>query len=225
MPIMDINATAITADAWIENLLVPEDAALKQTIQSAIDADIPPISVSAAQGAMLHLFAKSFGARRILELGTLVGYSTIWLARALPADGKLISLELFERNARLARQNLESAGVADKVDIRVGLAEKSLNILINDGVEPFDFVFLDADKVSYPLYLERILMLTKPGSLIISDNVIRNGGVVDPENEDPAIRGIREFMDMLSANPNLQSTVVQTVGSKGYDGFAISRVS
>ncbi len=211
-------------DDWLESKLIDEDEALKATIQTSDALDIPPIAVSPTQGAFLSILVKSIGAKRILELGTLAGYSTIWLARALAEDGRLVSLELHQRNIDLATENLTAAGVRDRVNILQGPAERSLNILVNDGVEPFDFIFMDADKVNYPVYLERVLELSRPGTLIFADNVIRNGGVVDPDNDDPAIRGIRTFMDMVSDNPRLEATAIQTVGSKGYDGFALIRV-
>lgn len=211
-------------DAYLETKLAFEDEALKSANQSAIDADIPPISVSPTQGAFLNILAKSVSAKRILEVGSLVGVSTIWLARALPEDGEMVVLEFGERNARLTSENLTRAGVRDRVDIRTGFAETSLNIMVNDGEAPFDFVFLDADKVNYPVYLERALSLSKRGTLIFCDNVIRKGGLVNPENTEPAIRGLKTMFDMIKAEPRLEATALQTVGSKGYDGFALLRV-
>ena len=211
-------------DAYLEDKLLSRQNDPDFVIARQVKEDIPPIAVSALQGSFLNILTKSVGARRVLEIGTLAGYSTIWLARALPEDGRLVSLELHDRNADLATNHLTEAGVADKVTIMRGPAERSLNIMVNDGNAPFDLVFLDADKVNYPVYIDRVLHLVQPGSVIIADNVIRDGGLVDPENFDPAIRGLREFMDIVSENPKLTATTLQTVGSKGHDGFAMIRV-
>lgn len=210
-------------DDYLEEKLLPglDDPHFVIARQEA--EDIPAIAVSALQGVFLNILATSIGAKRILELGALAGYSTIWLARALPEDGQLISLELLDRNADLAEAHVAEAGLASRVEIRRGPATRSLNIMVNDGEAPFDLIFLDADKVNYPTYLDRILHLCRPGTLIIADNVIRNGGVVDPDNPEPAIRGVREFMDMVSADKRLTATALQTVGSKGHDGFAMIR--
>lgn len=186
--------------------------------------DIPPMAVSPLQGAFLKIIAESINASRILELGTLAGYSTIWLARALRGNGKLISLERFERNVRLAREHLETDGLSHLVDIRSGEAEISLNIMLNDGEAPFDLIFMDADKVNYPLYLDRIMGLSRPGTLIIADNVVRGGAVSGPASEDPSTRGVQGFFDMISKDARLEASALQTVGAKGHDGFALIRV-
>ena len=211
-------------DAYLEERLTPPDETLELTLNRQDEAGLPPMAVSPLQGAFLNILAKSVGARRILELGTCAGYSTIWLARALPEGGKVITLELQDVNADLSQRNFDDAGLADRIEIRRGPAEKSLNILINDGVKPFDFIFLDADKIRYPTYLDQILMLSRPGTLIIADNVIRNGRILDDSGKDPSIRGVRTFLDMLKDHPQLDCTALQTMGCKGYDGFAMMYV-
>jgi len=224
MPDFPDKTTQKRVDDWIEAHLIEEDEALLRPLRQAVEYDVPPISVSAAQGAFLNLLAQSMGAKRILEIGCLMGYSTLWLARALPEGGKLLSLDIFDRNVRTARENCEFAGLGDKVDFMCGPAERSLNILVNDGVAPFDLIFMDADKVSYPVYFERILHLSKSGTVIIADNIIRKGEVVDPASTLPAVRGINEFMRMVQADPRLEATALQTVGCKGHDGFAMVRM-
>lgn len=211
-------------DAYLEERLTPPDETLELTLERQDEAGLPPMAVSPLQGAFLNILAKSIGAKRILELGTFAGYSTIWLARALPEGGKVITLELQDVNADLSQRNFDDAGLADRIEIRRGPAEKSLNILINDGVKPFDFIFLDADKIRYPTYLDQILMLSRPGTLIIADNVIRNGRILDDSGKDPSIRGVRTFLDMLKDHPQLDCTALQTMGCKGYDGFAMMYV-
>ena len=188
-------------------------------------AGLPAIQVSPAQGKLLHLLARIRGARRILEVGTLGGYSTIWLARALPADGRLISLELQPHHAEVARADLARAGFTDQVEVRVGSAQESLAAMVAEQVEPFDFVFLDADKEAYPEYLEWSLRLTRPGSVLVFDNLVRHGRVLDPDSEDSDVRGVRRLMEMLAVEPRLSTTVIQTVGVKGYDGFGLAVVT
>lgn len=211
-------------DAYLEERLTPPDETLELTLNRQDEAGLPPMAVSPLQGAFLNILAKSVGAKRILELGTFAGYSTIWLARALPEGGKVITLELQDVNADLSQRNFDDAGLAGRIEIRRGPAEKSLNILINDGAKPFDFIFLDADKIRYPTYLDQILMLSRPGTLIIADNVIRNGRILDDSGKDPSIRGVRTFLDMLKDHPQLDCTALQTMGCKGYDGFAMMYV-
>ncbi len=176
------------------------------------------------QGKLLHLLALTQGARRILEVGTLGGYSAIWLARALPADGTLITLEIDPRHAEVARGNLAAAGLERVAEVRVGRAADSLAELVEQGVEPFDLVFIDADKPSNPEYFRRALQLTRPGSLIIVDNVVRGGTVADADSADPAVVGTRALHELIAAEPRVSATSVQTVGSKGYDGFTLARV-
>ncbi|MDE1181928.1 O-methyltransferase [Paraburkholderia sp.] len=212
-------------DAYLNSKLLADDATLDAALTDSEAACLPSIGVAPNQGKMLNLMAQMNGARRILEVGTLGGYSTIWLARALPEDGRLISLELNPDYAAVARRNLERADVSNRVSVVVGPAKQSLETLLADKVEPFDMVFLDADKKSYPDYLRLSLALCRPGSVIISDNVIRRGRIADRSGTDPDVVGLHTFFDMLGTNPRLQSTAVQTVGAKGWDGFSITRVS
>lgn len=207
-----------TVDQYITDLLIPPDPALDTTMQSAVDAGMPAISVAPNQGKFLSIWAQSIRAKHILEIGTLAGYSTIWLGRALPADGKLISLEINPQYAEIARANVERAGLSTVVDIRVGNALDTLPQLAS---ETFDLVFIDADKVNTPAYFEWALKLTRRGSLIIVDNVIRNGNVIDANTTDPNIQGIRRFNELLASEPRVTATAIQTVGSKGYDGLAV----
>lgn len=212
-------------DEYITDLLVGEDGALKAALEASRDAGLPPINVSPAQGKLLHLLAKTQGARSILEIGTLAGYSTIWLARALPGDGQLVTLELEPRHAEVARANLERAGVSDRVTIRVGRALDSLVELEAESRDPFDLVFIDADKPSNPDYFQHALRLSRPGTVIIVDNVIRNGAVADPESTDPSIQGTRRLNEVMAAEKRVGVTTIQTVGSRGYDGFAYALVT
>jgi predicted O-methyltransferase YrrM len=212
-------------DRYITDLLVPSDDALDGALQNATDAGLPQINVAPNQGKLLYILAKLTGARSILEVGTLGGYSTIWLARALPADGRLITLELDQKHADVATRSIASAGLADKVDVRVGAALESLPKVAAEGHGPFDLVFIDADKANIPGYFDWALKLTRPGSLIIVDNVVRNGAVVDANTEDPNIQGVRRFNEILAAETRVTATAVQTVGSKGYDGFALVYVT
>ncbi len=208
-------------DDYINRLLVPSDAALEAALRSSDEGGLPAIQVSPNQGKMLFLLARLRGARRILEIGTLGGYSTIWLARALPADGRLLTLELDPKHAELARGNVARAGLAEKVEVRVGPALETLPDVARDNPEPFDFVFIDADKQSIPEYFEWALQLSRSGSVIVVDNVVRRGAVLDPQNTDPNIQGIRRFNELLAQRRGVSATAIQTVGSKGYDGFAL----
>ena len=203
-------------DEYINDLFVPSDFALDATIQSTIDAELPQINVAPNQGKLLHILTQIRGATRILELGTLAGYSTIWLARALPADGKLITLEANSKHAEVARENIE---------IRVGAALDTLPQLAAEGQAPFDLVFIDADKVNIPEYFTWSLKLTRRGSVIIVDNVVRKGAVIDADSTDENIQGVRKFNALLAAEPRVTATTIQTVGSKGYDGLAIALVT
>ncbi|ABS69519.1 O-methyltransferase [Xanthobacter versatilis] len=208
-------------DDYIVERLLPADPVLDEALAASAKAGLPAISVSAAQGQMLHLFARMIGARRILEIGTLGGYSAIFLARALPADGKLVTLEFEPRHAEVARANLARAGLSDKVDLRVGRAIDTLPKLEAEGQGPFDLIFIDADKPSNPDYLHWALRLSRPGTVIICDNVVRSGKVLDSESSDANVIGVRRLFDLAGADPRLSSTAVQTVGAKGYDGFAL----
>jgi predicted O-methyltransferase YrrM len=208
-------------DHYIEERLLAPDALLDAALETSHAAGLPPIHVAANQGKLLQLLALAIGARRILEIGTLGGYSTIWLARALPHDGRLVSLELDAKYAELARANIARCGLADQVEIRVGPAIDTLAAL--PGEPPFDLVFIDADKPSNPEYLDAALRLTRPGSLIVVDNVVREGGVLDAQG-DAAVQGVRRLFDRLGAEPRVTATALQTVGCKGHDGFAIALV-
>jgi predicted O-methyltransferase YrrM len=212
-------------DAFLGSLIVGEDDTLAQATAAAQRAGLPPISVSPAAGKLLYLLAKLAGARRILEIGTLGGYSAIWMARALPADGHLVSLEYSPRHAEVASGNIARAGLVGTVEIRVGAAAESLPKLAAEGVEPFDMVFIDADKGGYPDYLDWSLKLTRPGSLIVADNVVRGGAVADGLSRDPNVQGVRSYLEKVAADPRLEGTVMQTVGVKGYDGLSIARVT
>ncbi|MGA5447645.1 O-methyltransferase [Streptomyces umbrinus] len=214
-------------DDYFTGLLAPPDDALTDALKDSDAAGLPHINVAPPQGKLLHLLAVIQGATRILEIGTLGGYSTIWLARALPQDGHLITLEYSERHAEVARRNLARAGLDKITEVRVGPALDSLTKLADEGdgnPAPFDLVFIDADKVNNPRYVEWAVKLTRPGSLIILDNVVRGGAVTDPTSDDPSVRGTREALDLFATHPKLTATAIQTVGSKGYDGFALARV-
>jgi predicted O-methyltransferase YrrM len=210
-----------SVDNYLVTLLAPADEALASALADSEAARLPPIAVAPNQGKMLELLAKATGARRILEIGTLGGYSTISLARALPANGALITLELEDKHARVARANIERANLADVVTVQVGPAADSLRSLVAHGEESFDFIFIDADKEGYPEYLELSLALSHAGTLIVADNVIRNGEVANPASTDERVRGVRLFLELAAADPRVSATAVQTVGSKGYDGFAL----
>lgn len=209
-------------DDYIADKLLGADDVLAATLSNNEKQGLPPIDVSAAQGKMLFLLAQIAGANRILEVGTLGGYSTIWLARALPDDGRLVTLELEPHHARVARENLERAGVSDKVDIRIGSAADSLAAMAMG--DPFDFVFIDADKQSNAHYIAEAIRLGRSGTTIVVDNVVREGGVLEANSDDERIVGTRALFDMLSADPRLDATAVQTVGAKKWDGFVLARV-
>jgi len=208
-------------DRYIEQALIPEDAALEAALRASESAGLPAIQVAPNQGKLLALLATIRGARRILELGTLGGYSSIWLGRALPADGRLITLEADPKHAEVARANIAFAGLADRVELRLGLALETLPRLESEGQGPFDFVFIDADKANIPEYLDWTLRLTRPGSVIVVDNVVRRGSLIDPASADANVRGVRRFHEKLASLQQLSATTVQTVGSKGYDGFTL----
>ncbi|MCP2315068.1 putative O-methyltransferase YrrM [Nocardia amikacinitolerans] len=211
-------------DTYLVDNLV-RDPETEAALAANAEAGLPAIDVSAAQGKFLSLLARSTGARRVLEIGTLGGFSTIWLARAVGKAGRVITLEYEPRHAEVARANVDKAGVGDRVDIRVGAALESLPVLAAEGPEPFDLVFIDADKVNNSNYVRWALRLTRPGSVIIVDNVVRGGAVADAESDDPAVRASRELVEMLAAEPRVDATVLQTVGAKGWDGFAYAVVN
>lgn len=211
-------------DNYITEMLVGADPALEGALQASDAAGLPQISVAPNQGKLLQILAQMQGARTILEIGTLGGYSTIWLARALPADGRLVTLEFDPKHAEVARQNIARAGLAGKVEIRVGPALETLPKLAAEGYGPFDFTFIDADKVNNPAYFAWALDHSRPGSVIIVDNTVRGGLVIDAGSQDPSTLGVRRLYEMLAAETRVNVTAVQTVGSKGWDGFTIARV-
>ena len=211
-------------DQYLSDLLLPADPVLNSVLEASAAAGLPSINVSPTQGKLLNMMARMCGAKRILEIGTLGGYSTIWLARALPADGKLITLEAEPKHAKVATANLERAGSSKLVEVRLGPALQTLSQLVDEKSRPFDFVFIDADKPGYPDYLEWSLKLSRPGTVIVADNIIRDGRVIDPDDKDSRVQAVRKFNQMLGSNPRLSATALQTVGSKGYDGFAVALV-
>jgi predicted O-methyltransferase YrrM len=210
-------------DAFFEQHLQPADDILRATLETNVAEGLPPIAVTPPQGKLLHLLARACGARRILEIGTLGAYSTIWLARALPPSGKLITLEIDLHHAEVARRNLERAKVSQRVEIRVGDAAVLLDAM-QGYVEPFDFVFVDADKKSSDVYFKAVLTLSHPGTVIIIDNVVRDGKVADASSDDEDIRGIRRMTEWLATQKNISATAIQTVGGKSYDGFLMAIV-
>lgn len=216
-------ATAV--DDYLVELLIRPDASLNQALAASAAAELPAINVSAPQGKLLQLLARALGARNILEIGTLGGYSTIWLAQALPSDGRLVSLEADPRHAEVARANVAAAGLAQVVEIRLGLALDSLPVIAGELGEPFDLIFIDADKANIPEYFTWAMQLCRPGSLIMVDNVVRDGAVIDATNEDPSVQGVRRFYELVADTPGVSATAIQTVGTKGYDGFALVLVN
>ena len=214
-----------SVDEYLADLFIPEDSALAAALTESEAAGLDPISVSPMQGKLLNLLVQLTGARRILEIGTLGGYSTIWMARALPKGGKLISLELQEHHAEVARKNIERAGLGEKVEIRLGAALDTLQALHAGGESPFDLTFIDADKENIPGYFEWSMKLARKGTLIIVDNVIRGGAVLDAESDDVSVQGVRRFNELVANDARVTTSTLQTVGSKGYDGFAMVLVS
>ena len=212
-------------DRYLNATLVPSEVVLESALAANAAAELPSIDVSPTQGKFLHMLALMLGARRILEIGTLGGYSTIWLARALPRNGRLITMEFSPKHAAVAKENIARAGFEKIVEIRIGPAADSLAQLHAENPQPFDLIFIDADKPSNPTYLEWAIKLSRKGTLIVVDNVIRDGEIANASSTDPAITGTRAMFEMLSANPRLCATALQTVGSKGYDGFALALVT
>jgi predicted O-methyltransferase YrrM len=211
-------------DNYIEKLLIPQDETLVKAQQSHEDEKIPLINVSPNQGKFLQILALSCGAKRILEVGTLAGYSTIWLARALPEDGRLITIEFEPHHAEVAQRNITSAGLENKVEIITGKAMDVLQKMIDKNTESFDFIFIDADKPPYTEYFQIALKLSHKGTIIISDNVIRNGDVLDENSSDEKVKGVRRFNEFLSTCKEVNATIIQNVGVKEYDGMAIAVV-
>ena len=211
-------------DRYFTDLLLPPDAALDAAMAASEAAGLPAISVTPPMGKLLHLLARVHGARNVLEVGTLGGYSTIWLARAMPAGGRLVTLEIDPKCAEVARANISRAGVEEVVELRLGPALETLPLLAAEGRGPFDLIFIDADKPNNPGYFGWALKLSRVGTLIVIDNVVRDGAVIDAGSEDPKVQGVRRVSEMLAREPRVSATAVQTVGGKGYDGFALALV-
>lgn len=212
-------------DRYITDLIVRPDAALQEALDASSAAGLPPIHVSPNEGKLLHILARLVEARNILEIGALGGYSTIWLARALPTGGRLITLEADRTHAQIAGRNLRRAGLGDVVEVIVANALDTLPRLAEDNRGPFDLIFIDADKTNYPAYLSWALRLARVGTLIIADNIVRKGAVADAASSDPLVQAVRRFNELLATDPRLTATVLQTVSGKGYDGFAIALVN
>jgi predicted O-methyltransferase YrrM len=208
-------------DQYFSESLLPNDPILESALEASVTAGLPAISVSPSQGKLLQMLAQIVGARSILEIGTLGGYSTIWMARGLRAGGHLITLEVDPKHADVARANISRAGLQDVVELRIGNAVEILPQLSAERRGPFDLVFIDADKPNIPVYFEWALRLSRPGTLIIVDNVVRSGAVIDSDSTDPSVQGVRRFVELLGAESRASGTTIQTVGIKGYDGFAI----
>lgn len=225
MPTLMTNELWTTVDRYISDLFISPDPALEAALQASDSAGLDPIAVSPIQGKFLYLLAKSHGARNILEIGTLGGYSTIWLGRALPAEGRLISLEADPRHAEIARANIARADLSSAVEVRLGRAQDTLPKLAAEHRTPFDLIFIDADKTGYSDYFAWSLKLSRRGTLIIADNVIRKGAVADPASSDANVQGVRRFNQLVAGDPRVSATAIQTVGSKGYDGFTIILVT
>jgi len=213
-------ATWTAVDDYVDSLLIGQDSVLAAALDASRAAALPSINVSAPQGKLLHLMTRAQGARRVLEIGTLGAYSTIWIASALPPDGLLVTIEADRTHAEVARANLARAGLDTIVDLRVGRALDVLPVIARDAAAPFDLTFIDADKPNTLEYFEWALRLSRPGSVIIADNVVRQGAVRDAQTTDAAVRGMRRFLAGVAAEPRVSATVIQTVGAKGYDGFA-----
>lgn len=211
-------------DDYFTGKLIPSDPSLDAVLLESAKADLPAINVTPLQGRFLNMLVAISGSKHILEIGTLGGYSTIWMARALPENGSVVTLELNPHCAEIARANFRNTGVSERIDLREGPALDALPLLLAEDRAPFDFVFLDANKEQHPDYFEWALKLGKRGTLIIADNVVRGGGILDANPEDPNLRGIRKLVDMIQSDPRVEATALQTVGSKGYDGFAIARI-
>ena len=211
-------------DDYFEETLIGQDQVLGRALERSRAAGLPDIQVASNQGKLLSMLARIHGAERILEVGTLGGYSTIWLARALQASGSIVTLEFDPKHAAVARKNLEDANLANRVEIRVGRAAETLAAMVEAKEASFDFIFIDADKPSNPAYLDYAVKLSRPGTLIVVDNVVRNGAVADPQSTDPNVIGVRTMMERIAANPRIDATAIQTVGDKGYDGFALIHV-
>lgn len=211
-------------ESYLRSLLAPMDEFLQHTLEASTEAGLPEIQVSSSQAKLLALLAHLQGAQSILEIGTLGGFSTIWLARALPEDGRLVTLEADSRYADVARANLEAAGLGEIVDVRTGPALDTLPILAEEGLDPFDFVFIDADKPNTPDYFSWAVRLSRRGGLIFVDNVVRQGELIDEDSEDPSVQGMRRLIEQVAVDPRVDATAIQTVSEKGHDGFVLARV-
>ncbi|MGV1015074.1 MAG: O-methyltransferase [Methyloceanibacter sp.] len=222
---LDTDKEWIAVDDYLTGIFVPSDEALEAALAASAKAGLPPINVAPNQGKLLMLLAQAIGARRILEIGTLGGYSAIWLARALPADGRLITLEADPACAEIARANIARAGLGNRVEVRIGRAQDTLPELAAEGAGPFDLIFIDADKPSTPDYFQWAIKLARPGSLIVVDNVVREGRVLDAQSDSPHIQGLRRFYELAAAESRASGTAIQTVGAKGHDGLAILLVT
>ena len=222
---MNQTTTWDKVDQYITERLIPQDSVLEEVLSANQQAGLPPFDVSPSQGKFLNLLVQMKGARRILEIGTLGGYSTIWMARALPLDGQLVTLELDPFHAQVAKANISLARLEKVVELRVGDALEQLSQMEQEGVEPFDFIFIDADKPNNPNYLQWALKFSHPGTVIIGDNVIREGAIINENSKDQREVGVREFYDLLADEPRITATAIQTVGSKGYDGFVLGIVN
>lgn len=220
----DRTARSRQVDAFIEDKLLAHDPALEATLRVNAEAGLPAIDVSPAQGKQLQLLVRMTGARRILEVGTLGGYSTIWLARGLPEGGRVVTLELEPHHAEVATANIAAAGLAERVDIRIGPATATLDAMITAGEAPFDLALVDADKPSNPAYLRAALALSRPGTVLVFDNVVRDGAVLDADSADLSVQGTRALYDAIAAEPRVDATAIQTLGAKGWDGFLIGIV-
>lgn len=214
-----------SVDRYLADHFIGVDPALDSALAASNAAGLPPINVSPTQGKLLHILARVQGARSILEIGTLGGYSTIWLARALPRDGCLITLEADSKHAAIAQKNITNAGLNEKVQLRLGNALDTLPQLASEGRGPFDLIFIDADKPNIPAYFDWSIKLSRVGSLIIVDNVIREGAVINEASQDASIQGVRRFNELLAGDSRVTATALQTVGSKGYDGFAVALIT
>ncbi len=219
------DTTWTEVDHFFSDTLLPHDPVFAETLRAANDAGLPSINVSAPQGMLLHVLVRAVGARRVLEIGTLAGYSTIWMAKAVPEGGTVVTLELDPHHAQVAQRNFEHAGVEGIVDLRLGPALGSLAVIEKENGGPFDFVFVDADKPTYPEYVRWALRLARPGTLIVLDNAVTGGRILDPTPDDAIAEGTRRAIEVIGEEPRLLATAVQTVGSKGYDGFAIALVT
>lgn len=213
-----------SVDEYLGQMLVKQDESLDAAVAASDAGGLPPIQVSPTQGKFLGMLIRLMGARNVLEVGTLGGYSTIWMARAIPEGGKIVTLEIDPKHAEVAARNFENAGLSGRIELHVGNARETLPRLIEKGYGPFDLSFIDADKVSNPDYFEWALEMSRPGSVIIVDNIIRDGAVVDSASEDPSVRGVRRLNELMADNPRIDATALQTVGVKGYDGFSLAIV-